>query len=50
MAKYIIQFNEANFDFIALKNAGHDQRGWFLSNKNLNKNNIDIWDASKLIY
>lgn len=41
---------EENIDFIALKNAGHDQRGWLLSNKNFSNDNIDIWDASKLIF
>jgi hypothetical protein len=38
-----------DIDFIAIKNAGHDQRGWFISNKKLINDNIDIWNASKLI-
>lgn len=36
-------------DFIAIKNAGHDQRGWLISNKICKSDEYKIWEAGKAI-
>ena len=42
---------ENKITFIALKNAGHDQKGWAFTNKNLDteKKHLPIWELSNLI-
>lgn len=38
-----------NLDFVALKNAGHHEKGWLISNRSIENQDIYIWDAYKYI-
>ena len=37
-------------DFIAIKNAGHDQRGWLISNTKSKYSNIKLWNSHEVIF
>ncbi len=45
-----IQLSKKNLDFVAIKNAGHNSRGWAYGNFSKHLKETTIWNLSKLIF